>query len=810
MLCANLCPPPTTRNTSHFAGNRKRYSVSLLTASLAAVFSSPAFSYDFSLPERPREPEFSGQHKIEIQNDTAGQPTTENPTGSQMGEWWGPTSETATGNDVHLYQNFQSSSDRSVFGGWSRADGEDVLNNRVVLEQNGYIERIYGGFSLSRNVEKNIVEIYGTAAGDGTFAVWGGVTQAQGGKADENWVYVAEGGKVGGNLAGGDARQPGVDEGSANSNIVLVSEGATVEGNINGGNAHSSAISNAVYIFGTVKGVGYRVYGGQSGTNGTSDRNLLYIGKGGRVEGDAFAAYAPQGEASENVLIIENATVNGNAGAVDAYAGGAYTAGTNNELHLIGNAVVGGGAGANFDGWQENKCRGYDGLVHVRGTASVGSLSGFDRLIVELTEDNVQTAAITITNQHEVIYRGDPILDLTDVSTVINGDTLRDPTQGAVLINSQNESLRVLVNEGTSFSDETSVFVDKAWNVNQEVVEAGGIDIDTVYIDSAGNIMTSHNGAETALGQKSVKASNESHTLSSSFLGTIAFLNQGAEFIADEGIRAMVDAVGTDRSAVFGAMHGGTSRYKTGSHVDVNGVTLATGVATKTGGLTWAGFFEAGWAQSDSEVGAASGDGDHDYYGLGTAMRYTFETPFYLDTSARLGWATTDFSGRYQTDQARYDADSFYGSLHMGLGWIYSISESLNLDVYGRYILMYLHGDEVDLGTKNNEELGMDDTTTHAFRVGFRLNGIFSEQATWRVGLAYEHVADGDAESDVHSLEDIVALDVPSLEGDTGILDLGFVFRPSPTNPWSMNVGLKGYVGDREGVSGNAILTYTF
>lgn len=41
------------------------------------------------------------------------------------------------------------------------------------------------------------------------------------------------------------------------------------------------------------------------------------------------------------MLIIENATVNGNAGAVDAYAGGAYTAGTNNELHLIGNAVVG-------------------------------------------------------------------------------------------------------------------------------------------------------------------------------------------------------------------------------------------------------------------------------------------------------------------------------------------------------------------------------------------------------------------------------------------------------------------------------------
>lgn len=79
-------PPPTTRNTSHFAGNRKRYSVSLLTASLAAVFSSPAFSYDFSLPERPQVPEFSGQQTIEIRNDTSKQPAITNPMGSDQGD----------------------------------------------------------------------------------------------------------------------------------------------------------------------------------------------------------------------------------------------------------------------------------------------------------------------------------------------------------------------------------------------------------------------------------------------------------------------------------------------------------------------------------------------------------------------------------------------------------------------------------------------------------------------------------------------------------------------------------------------------
>lgn len=306
------------------------------------------------------------------------------------------------------------------------------------------------------------------------------------------------------------------------------------------------------------------------------------------------------------------------------------------------------------------------------------------------------------------------------------------------------------------------------------------------------------------------KTNNNSKTLSEAFLGSIAFINQGSEFIADEGIHAMAAAAEPGKIATFGAIHGGSSRYKTGSHVDVDDVTLATGVASKFDNVMIAGFIEAGWASSESHVSGTKGDGDHDYYGLGTALRWQPNETLYLDGSLRFGWASTEFSGRYADASAQYDSDSFYGSMHIGIGHVVKLSEKTNLDVYGRYVLTYLEGDDTGLGTPEGEKFSMDDTMTHAFCVGTRLSGNFSENTTWCFGLAYEHVADGDAESDVVTSGVRASLDVPSLEGDSGIIEAGLSMRPCATSPWSAAIGIKGYIGDREGVAGNASVIYTF
>ena len=54
------------------------------------------------------------------------------------------------------------------------------------------------------------------------------------------------------------------------------------------------------------------------------------------------------------------------------------------------------------------------------------------------------------------------------------------------------------------------------------------------------------------------------------------------------------------------------------------------------------------------------------------------------------------------------------------------------------------------------------------------------------------------------------AIDAPELKGGSGVLEIGTSVRPSKTMPLTLNVGLQGYVGQREGVAGQASLKYAF
>jgi hypothetical protein len=48
------------------------------------------------------------------------------------------------------------------------------------------------------------------------------------------------------------------------------------------------------------------------------------------------------------------------------------------------------------------------------------------------------------------------------------------------------------------------------------------------------------------------------------------------------------------------------------------------------------------------------------------------------------------------------------------------------------------------------------------------------------------------------------------LNGDTGIGELGLVVAPSKGLPVSCDVGIQGYVGERQGVTGSLQIRYEF
>lgn len=509
-------------------------------------------------------------------------------------------------------------------------------------------------------------------------------------------------------------------------------------------------------------------------TNGYVAGTLVALADGGQVE------------INNQTVVVSYSTVDDVYGT-GIVASGDVSARINNQTIVLDNATVVGGVYAvsvknGTSTRSGNDVELTNSRLQLSGTNTVGSISGFDTIGLNVTEANKEKAVLTVTDADA------GQMEFNGVTIEIASDDFLDSSDTYQLINVEGGKY--------TFKDltvkESHTFLETTYTAKGDVVLGNG------------NSLTSDN---ELFNNKTVKATESSKTLAESLLGTVAFINQGAEFIADEGIAAMVDAAKLGEVTAFGVMQGGSTHYNTGSYVDVDGVTFMAGAGLRINpNWTMAGFVEAGWANSASLVEGTRGDGDHEYFGVGFATRYQTDGVLYVDGSLRAGRATTEFAGRYGQDSASYDAKSLYMSAHVGLGALWDLNESLKLDTYARYMVTYLDDDDVDLNNRYNDKLDLDSTVTHAVRAGARLLGDFNDYASWKVGAAYEHVFDGDAESAVNSF----SLDVPSLEGDTGVFELGMRIRPSLESNWAVDLGAKGYVGDREGVTGNMTVRYSF
>lgn len=494
------------------------------------------------------------------------------------------------------------------------------------------------------------------------------------------------------------------------------------------------------------------------------------------------------------VITLENSTLTGDVYLIRDHSKSSTSEITGNFVNLIGTSTVAG----TLSFVDSNSANVHNNGLRAQGVHSVGQFAGqYDTLKLTVgTENNAATGAPILT-----LAQGD--LDLSDIDVTISNLDGLNADESYKLIHTAGGTIHV--DAGTIFKTEGTLFTDTTWEFTKD------FDKDTL---STGDFVKDEGGNGDDGGSDiipDVTPNDNSRTLSDSILGSVAVINQGASFIANEGLNAMDSASLVDQSAVFGTLGGGKTRYDTGSRVDVDCMSLVTGLVTRvTPEWMVAGYVEAGFGNSESSTHDASAEGNHDYYGVGLASRYHFNLPVYVDGSLRFGTASTEFSGKYTEESAKYDANSLYGSAHIGLGYVFDLADKVSLDVYGRYIFTYLEGDTVSLGTTDHERLKSEDTKTHTMQVGAMLRGTTPENISWRFGLAYEHVADGDAESTVFTKTDLVALDIPTLEGDSGIVDLGITMRSKPTDPMALDLGLKGYVGDYQGVTGTVTWSYAF
>ncbi|SHN61943.1 autotransporter outer membrane beta-barrel domain-containing protein, partial [Desulfovibrio litoralis] len=304
----------------------------------------------------------------------------------------------------------------------------------------------------------------------------------------------------------------------------------------------------------------------------------------------------------------------------------------------------------------------------------------------------------------------------------------------------------------------------------------------------------------------------------------VAFINQGADLAAGQGMGSALssaNAAGAGNLSSFGAMSAGSSRYNTGSHSDVDSFSLMTGLGWNApiaqNSLLLGAFFEVGFGNYDSHnsfSGRASidGSGDTEYYGGGILARYSLTEGFleglYTEASLRVGHVSTDFSSNdfeafSGPINVSYDSSSVYYGAHAGLGYIWQLSEKADLDFSTKYFWTHQNGDDV---TVAGDPIKFEDADSHRWRNGVRFSYEIDKNATPYVGAAYDYEFDGKANATAYGR----SIEAPELKGGTGVGELGIILKPMVNHDFSVDLGLQGYTGMREGVSGSLQMKYEF
>ncbi|MDR0736926.1 MAG: autotransporter outer membrane beta-barrel domain-containing protein [Zoogloeaceae bacterium] len=315
---------------------------------------------------------------------------------------------------------------------------------------------------------------------------------------------------------------------------------------------------------------------------------------------------------------------------------------------------------------------------------------------------------------------------------------------------------------------------------------------------------------------KSGPINPQTEALPEGVLAGSALMNQGADFLArlwPETVRA--------GQHLFAAASGGNLRHNTGSHVSVKGHALIAGMAVarpmQAGEFHLGGFIEHGRGDYNTRNNFANaatvhGGGDTHYTGGGALLRLQWpETEngrWHAEASLRAGRVKLDFNARDLVDQhgrrAAYRSRSPYAGLHARLGHLRTLDERSSLELYAQYLWTRQGSDTVTLTT--GEPVKFHAVNSHRTQLGARLDWTLNERINPYVGLAWEHEYDGKAKASVYGY----SLPTPKLQGDTGIVEAGFTVNPTALKALTLDAGIQGYAGKREGVTGSIRANYRF
>ena len=699
----------------------------------------------------------------------------------------GRSSEGNANNNTVLINN--STLLDNVYGGGS---SEGNANGNIVIINDSKLPNIvFGGYSDEGNTNDNIVII-----DDSTYdslelpaVIYGGC--AENSTAERNIVQIT-GGKTelvyGGHSGLGETKD----------NIVIINGGEV--SNVYGGTStNGSSSNNKVYIKdGTINQViaGYRV-NRENAYN--VENNSVYI-SGGKITGDVNGGVTYKGNAIGNNVIINGGEVS------KVYGGYSYNGNANNN-----NVVINGGkiTGWVYGGISNNGTATNNNII-ISGSADItyARLFGRNSYAVgtgnTLTIDGWSGSTQSVQNFSDINFNnvnwknGETVLKITNGSEgdLINTNINLNSIAGGSSIKAGDKMIFIASN--TNLSDEVNYNTNDTFTAGVALEGTG-----TTSVDNKGNVSFTVNN---------LKASSQAVSAAQTRAASAAFVNQGTDLISDS-----LDTISRDDNygvKTFAAVHGNRSKYDVADDIKINGWSTIVGVGNADkfdngSELSWGVFYENGsgnyrtYNSFNNEF--FRGDGSMVYNGGGIAARYENKNGVYTEGSLRAGMlkneldnAMRDVNGSYG-----YESESAYYGAHIGVGKIISLSDSSGLDIYGKFFHTYTEGDSVTIA---DDKFDFDSITSDRLRVGARITSNKENKFSTYYGLAYEYEFNGDADMTAQGLR----ADTQSLQGSSVMAELGFNYQPTPDSPWSFDLNMRGYAGERQGGSFNVQATYTF
>ena len=296
----------------------------------------------------------------------------------------------------------------------------------------------------------------------------------------------------------------------------------------------------------------------------------------------------------------------------------------------------------------------------------------------------------------------------------------------------------------------------------------------------------------------------------SGHLSGLAWVNRGTDFLFEQGFQGFQPFPFQRGLHVFGAVAGGSLHYKTSSDINIDGYNLITGATFGDETRQVGAFFEHGKGDYTSNntftSGVVKGNGDTRYEGVGLLGHFRFAETAYFELSVRAGRVETDYrsNGFPGSNGARvqYETKSHYVGAHAGFGNVWKLSAENNLDTYARAIWTRQSSDSTTLST--GEALEFDAVTSKRLRLGARFNHAFTQSANAYVGAAWDREFDGRLKATANGY----AIESSTLKGNSGMLEVGVTTHPAEAT--SVDFGVQGYRGNREGVTGSLRINYRF